>query len=160
MEAKPDGFKILIMILSGVLIALCSGWLSTKPGDKIVGALGGLFAVSTLFLMFYRLLFCRPALIVSPEGFESRWWGIPLVTWAEIEQMKINYLGSQRRKFLTITFHHPENIYRRMSVISRVWWKLNCAMGYGHAAISSGGLDANVETLYFYVSRFLNTTGA
>ena len=74
--------------------------------------------------------------------------------------MKIKYLGSQRRKFLTITFHHPEDIYRRMSVISRVWWKLNCAMGYGHAAISSGGLDANVETLYFHVSRFLNTTGA
>jgi hypothetical protein len=106
-----------------------------------------------VFLMIVRSFSCRPAMRLSPEGFEAKCYGIPFVPWTDVEN--IWTARSWGGSLMWIKLRNPEPFLEKLSTIRRALVQFNRKSGFGEVCLATGYLEPDFSELMGYVRKHI-----
>jgi hypothetical protein len=118
----------------------------------ILWSCAGAVSLSVL-LMLVRSFSCRPAMRLTPEGFEAKCFGIPFVPWAEVERAWT--ASSWGGSLLWVKLRNPEPVLEKLSTIRRALAQFNRRSGFGEICLAAGYLKPDFSELMRYVRKHI-----
>jgi hypothetical protein len=130
---------LLLLVGSVALVAACVWALATSQGlrGEVAGVVGVPFFGLCTAAIGYRLVRCRPELVVDDQGIAHRTWG--RVGWSEVQSVGVREVRVRTvtQRFIEVVLWDIEAHVRRAPLATRLLMRANLESGYSQFSISA-----------------------